>query len=112
MNARLLLLLLAAAPVRAEEKLTPPAVREVQQNDRVRVAEVTYQPGEGSPSAKRPMRVVYAIHGGLFERTYEDGKKETSQWKTGETRILNEPRAYALKNVGQTVVRLLVVYLK
>lgn len=111
MNATLLLLLLAAALAR-EEKLAPPAVREIRQNDRVRVTEVTYEPGEGSPTGRRPMRVVYAIHGGLIERTYEDGRKETSQWTTGETRILDEPRAYSLKNVGQTSLRLLVVYLK
>jgi len=108
----LLATLLFAVPVRAEDKKGEPVVKEIQQNDRVRVAEVTFKPGDSSPSAKRPMRVVHAIKGGSLERTFEDGSKETAQWKAGETKILTEERPYAIKNVGKTAVQLLVVYLK
>jgi|SRR5713226_8153583 len=108
----LLAALLLAAPVLAEEKAAGPVIKEIQQNDKVRVAEVTFKPGDSSPSAKRPMRVVYAIKGGTLERTYEDGTKETAQWKAGETKILTEERPYAIKNTGKSAVRLLVVYLK
>jgi hypothetical protein len=58
------------------------------------------------------MRVVHAIKGGTLERTFEDGKKEKVNWKAGETKILTEERPYAVKNVGKTVVHLLVVYVK
>lgn len=86
--------------------------KEIQQNEKVRVYEATYQPGDFSPTNKWPMRVVHAMKGGTLERTYEDGKKETFVWKTGETRIISEERPYAIKNVGKGVVRLLIVALK
>ena len=98
-----------SAPKAAAGEVT---LKEIEQNDKVRVYEATYKPGEMSPSAKRPMRVVYAIKGGTLERTYADGTKETVQWKTGETRILSEERPYAIKNIGKGVVHLLVVALK
>jgi len=59
-------------------------------NDKLRVIEVTFKPGDTAPSAKRPMRVVHAYTGGTLERTYDDGTKETVQLKTGETRIISE----------------------
>jgi hypothetical protein len=88
------------------------AVKEIAQNDKLRVYEVTYKPGEMTPSAKRPMRVAHALIGGTLERTYDDGKKELVQYKAGETKILSDERAYAARNVGKTDVRLLIVALK
>ena len=112
-SSLLLAVSLFALPVFADEgKAAAPAIKEIQQNDRVRVAEVTFKPGNVSPSAKRPMRVVHTLKGGSLERTFEDGTKEAVQWKTGETKILTEERPYAIKNVGKGDVRLLVVYLK
>jgi len=86
--------------------------KEIQQNDKVRVYEITYAPGDTSPVVKRPMRVIYAIHGGTFERTYDDGSKERAEWKTGETRIISEERAYGLKNVGKSTIHLYIVAMK
>jgi hypothetical protein len=87
-------------------------LKEIEQNDKLRVYEATYKPGDVSPSAKRPMRVVHAIKGGTLERTYADGKKDTVQWKTGDTRIISEERPYSVKNTGKGVVQLLVVATK
>lgn len=87
-------------------------LKEIGQNEKVRVAEVVYEPGEGSPISKRPMRVVHCIKGGTLERTYEDGSKEIAEWKPGETKILTEQRPYSIKNVGKTQIRLLVVFVK
>jgi hypothetical protein len=113
---------MVANPVTAQEKKMAksaqkaPAgevtLKEIEQNDKLRVYEATYKPGDVSPSAKRPLRVVHAIKGGTLERTYADGKKETVQWKTGETRILTEEKPYAVKNIGKSVVHLLVVAMK
>ena len=86
--------------------------KEVGQNDKLRVYETTYQPGDVSPSQKRSMRVVHALKGGTLERTYADGTKETVVWKTGDTKIISEEKPYAVKNVGKGVVRLLIVALK
>lgn len=86
--------------------------KEIAQNDKVRVIEVTYKPGEGSPSQVRPMRVARCLKGGTIERTYADGTKEKTEWKAGETKIINEPRAYAIQNVGKSTVEFLVVFIK
>jgi quercetin dioxygenase-like cupin family protein len=86
--------------------------KEIAQNDKVRVIEVTYKPGEGPASQTRPMRVVRCLKGGTIERTYADGTKEKTEWKAGETKIINEPRAYAIQNVGKSTVEFLVVFIK
>ena len=102
-------------PALAQEKKVAAGevtLKEIEQNDKVRVYEATFKPGDVSPSAKRPMRVVHALKGGTLERTYADGTKETAQWKTGDTRIISEERPYAVKNIGKGVVHLLVVALK
>ena len=107
-----------AHPGQAQEKkaqmsaVKEGTLKEIGQNEKVRVAEVTYKPGEGSPAAQRPMRVVHCMKGGTLERTYADGSKETAEWKPGDTKILTEQRPYAIKNVGKTEIRLLVVFLK
>jgi hypothetical protein len=112
-----LLCAVAAHSSLAQDKKGAPSsaegtIKEIEQNEKVRVYEVTYKPGEGSPSAKRPMRVIHVIQGGSLERTYEDGKKEVLEWKAGATRILTEERAYSVKNVGKGVVHLLIVAMK
>ena len=89
-----------------------PAQKDIEQNDKVRVYQTTYHPGDVSPSQKRSMRVVHVLEGGTLERTYADGTKETIVWKNGETRIASDERPYAVKNTGKTSVRLLIVALK
>jgi hypothetical protein len=110
-----------ATPAMAQDKMAKKmekakagevVLKEIEQNDKLRVYEATFKPGDTGANAKRPMRAVYAIKGGTLERTYEDGKKENIVWKTGESRIISEPRPYALKNVGKTVIHLLVVVSK
>ena len=108
-----------ANPALAQEKKMETSVRkaaagevtlkEIEQNDKLRVYEATFKPGDVSPSAKRPLRVVHALKGGTLERTYTDGKKEPVQWKTGDTRLISEEKPYAVKNIGKGVVHLLVV---
>ena len=84
-------------------------LKEVAQNDKLRVYEATFKPGDVSPNAKRPMRAVLALSDGTLERTYEDGKKEVIPWKKGEAKIITEERPYAVKNIGKTVVHLYIV---
>jgi hypothetical protein len=109
---------IVATPAMAQDKMAKKmekakagevVLKEIAANDKLRVYEATFKPGDTGANAKRPMRAVYAIKGGTLERTYEDGKKENIVWKTGESRIISEERPYALKNVGKTVVHLLVV---
>lgn len=98
---------------KAEKKMEAAAgkvmVKEVAQNDKLRVYEATFKPGDVSPSTKRPARAVLALSDGTLERTYEDGKKELIPWKKGEAKIITEERPYAIKNIGKTNVHLYVV---
>ena len=113
---------IAVNPVFAQEKkvektVQKPAageatVKDIEQNDKVRVAEAIFRPGDVSPTEKRPMRVVHCIKGGTLERTYEDGKKENISWKAGETRIIAEQRPYSVKNIGKGTIHLIVVGMK
>ena len=97
-------------PVAAQEK--PSQTKTIADNEKVVVGEFTYKPGEGSPTQKRPMRVVHYMNAGTIERTYEDGTKEVINFKAGETRIIDEQRPYSFKNIGKSAVKLLVVSIK
>jgi hypothetical protein len=88
-----------AAP--ATKAATPTNVRI--ENDKVRITEARFKPGEGGPMMERPGRASYAIQGGTFLRTYPDGKKVTVEAKTGEWRWL-EKDTYSFVNSGKTEI--------
>ncbi len=114
---------LAAQPGMAQEKAKAAkaakaekgkaTLKQLLDNDKVRVFEVTYKPGDenvSSPSSS--FRVVRALKGGTLQRTFADGKIDKSEWKTGEVRIPAPSGQYTAKNVGKTDVVLYVVLLK
>jgi hypothetical protein len=83
-------------------------------NDKVRVFEVRFKPGDENKAVPSSLfRVVRALQGGTLQRTYADGKTEKVEYKTDEVR-LNEPSkaTYIAKNIGKTDVVLYVVALK
>ena len=69
----------------------------------------TYKPGDVSPIAKRPIRVVQALTAGSLQRTFADGSKENIAYKKGETKILDEEKPYEIKNITTSTVKLYVV---
>ncbi len=81
----------------------------LQENDKVRVYEVRFKPGDESANIVRPFRVARALKGGTLQRTYGDGKTEKRVWKTGEVRIEGPDPVFKGKNVGKTEVVLYVV---
>ena len=82
-------------------------------NDRVRVTESTFQPGDVGPSTLRGFRVTRSLTGGTMERTYADGKKETITWKPGEVKASGpDTQAFSNKNVGKKVFVFYTVNLK
>jgi len=84
------------------------------ENDKARVFEVQYKPGEENKAVpSSSFRVVRALKGGTLMRTYADGKTQKVEWKTGEVRFVEPDKsAYTAKNVGKTDIRLYVVVLK
>lgn len=81
----------------------------LQENDKVRVYEVRFKPGDDSASIARPFRVVRALKGGTIQRTYPDGKTEKIEYKTGDVRLAGPDPVFKGKNVGKTEIVLYVV---
>lgn len=102
----------AASAVKAEKGLA--TFKELIDNDRVRVFEITFKPGDqGTPSNKRPPRVVRVLKGGTLMRTYDDGTTDKIEFKTGEVRFFEgDSKSSRIKNVGKTDIVLYNVFLK
>jgi hypothetical protein len=102
----------AAPAAKAEKGMSK--ITTVLENDKVRVLEVLFKPGDENktvPSASS--RVVRALKGGTLQRTYADGKVQKVEWKTGEVKFNEaEKTSYTAKNIGKTDVQLYVVVLK
>lgn len=112
-------LLVSAAPVNAQDKAAKAAAgpkastptKVVLENEKVRIQESRYKPGEGGPMTERAARASYTVKGGTFERTYPDGKKVKIETKTGQWRWI-EKETYSFVNIGKTEIVLNTVYVK
>lgn len=100
-----------AAPAAKAEK-GKAAVKVLFENDKVRVFEVRFKPGDEGRNVARPFEVVRALNGGTIQRTYADGKTEKVEWKTGQVRAQGPSPVFTPKNIGKTDVVLYVVFLK
>jgi quercetin dioxygenase-like cupin family protein len=81
-------------------------------NDKVRVTETTFKPGEVSPSIERPYRITRVIKGGKTIRTYADGKTVEREFKTGEVFAAGPDKPYSAKSISKTDIVLYSVNLK
>jgi hypothetical protein len=81
-------------------------------NDRVKVYEGRFSPGEKSPQmSTRPDRVEFALTDGQMRHYHADGKVEDVTWKAGEVKW-SERATYQQENIGTTEFRICVVQLK
>jgi hypothetical protein len=81
-------------------------------NDRVKVYEGRFAPGDKSPQmSKRPDRVEFALTDAHMRHYHADGKIENVKWKAGEVKW-SERATYQQENVGTTEFRIRVVQLK
>jgi len=86
-------------------------------NDKVRVFERTYKPGDTNVEVpSTAYRVNRTLKGGTLERTYADGKKEKIEVKEGMVRYLEPSKGaaskYTVKNIGNTEIVSFVIVLK
>lgn len=91
-------------------------VKDLIENDRVRVVLVTIKPGAESPSVVREQdRLVYAVKGGAIQRKYDDGSTALYTLKTGDVLFTDKPedkQKYSIKNMGKSAIILQVTFLK
>jgi hypothetical protein len=81
-------------------------------NDRVKVYEGRFSPGDKSARmSDRPPRVEFALTDGQMRHYYPDGKIEVVTWKAGEVKW-SERATYQQENVGKTEFRIRVVQSK
>jgi len=96
----------------ASAKKGEPIQKVFLENDRVRVFEVTFRPGDAGANVERPLRVIRVLKGGTLTLIHPDGKKEKLVWKTGEVRVRQATPPYSPKNEGKANIVLYVVYVK
>ena len=77
-----------------------PVTRVLLENDRVRVTETTFKPGDVS-RVERKARTNYILTDGKLERTTKDGKKTVYERKKG-TALWLEADNDVVKNIGST----------
>jgi quercetin dioxygenase-like cupin family protein len=92
-------------------KVGPKIYKKVLENDRVRMLEVTFAPGDSIGMHSHPDHAVYAVTGGKLRVTTSDGKTQVAELKAGDP-IWFPAVIHGAKNIGTTNLKLVVVELK
>jgi beta-alanine degradation protein BauB len=82
----------------------------IMENERVRVLDVYFKPGDKAIMHHHPDHVIYVLKGGKAKITSE-GKSDILELKTGQAIFLKE-QDHEAENIGNTDLDLLVVELK
>ena len=90
-------------PIRAQKVLVD--------NDRVRVSESVFKPGEVNPLQKRGYRVTRVLKGTTTVERTTDGKTERLEYKEGNVYVAPAGMS-TTKNVGKSEVTIYTVVLK
>ena len=108
-----LLLSLPVAIVRAADPLevAPGMYSLIFQNDRVRVMQVVFKPGEKIAKHSHPDHFVYVLEGGKVKISHPDGTSMDADFKVGQVVWIPAETHWA-ENLGTTQVKLLVTELK
>ena len=104
---------LAATAARAQDpvKVGPNIYKVLFENERVRVCEARFKPGDSMPIHSHPDHVVYVRSGGKLQVTGSDGKAQDVELKAGQV-IWFPAQTHQGKNIGKTEVVLIVNELK
>ena len=81
------------------------------ENDRVRVLDVRFKPGEKAAMHTHPDHIIYVFNDGKLKLSPSKGKTQEIDLKAGQT-IWMDATSHAAENLGKTDVHLLVVELK
>jgi quercetin dioxygenase-like cupin family protein len=101
----------AKAAEKPAEKAAVRASKTLVDNDRVRVTESVFKPGEVNPLQKRGYRVTRVLKGNTTVERTIDGKMERLEYKEGSVYVAPAGMS-SLKNVGKSEVTIYTVVLK
>ena len=105
---------MAQEKAKAEKEEWPkpgPNAKVLLENEKVRVTENTYKPGEKNAMQKRGPSVVYVLEGGPTKIYYPDGKTEKGERKKGVATYTPAGDTKSTENVGKTNQRFIVINL-
>ena len=106
------ILLLARVSFAADPLAVAPDMYKLQfENDRVRVMQVIFQPGQRIAEHSHPDHFVYVLDGGTLQISKPDGSVSDANVKPGDVIWIDAETHWAV-NTGTSVVRLLVTELK
>ena len=86
----------------------PQIYKQVLDNERVRVFEVTFKPGATIDTHSHPDHVAYVLSGGKLEITGKDGKTDVYDLKKGQAVFL-PAQSHKARNASKSTTRLVVV---
>jgi beta-alanine degradation protein BauB len=81
------------------------------ENERVRVFEIVFRPGQAIPMHAHPDHVVYVVTAGTLEITEKGKKPMKLSGKPGDTFFL-PAQSHSAKNVGKTSFKAVVVEIR
>jgi quercetin dioxygenase-like cupin family protein len=89
----------------------PKNYRKLEENERVRVLEVTFKPGQKIGAHAHPDHVAYVLEGGKLKITAGKAKPMEMELAAGQAVFL-PAQVHSAQNTGKTQVRAIVVELK
>ncbi len=106
-------ILTAATPVAAQDpaKVAPNNYKCTFENERVRVCEVSFKPGETIATHSHPDHFVYVMAPGKMKLTHPDGTSKEVEAKKGDV-LWTPAETHSATNTGTTEIKGLVVELK
>lgn len=106
-----LLILVSTAGAQDPAKVGPNIYKCTFENERARVCEIRFKPGDSIPVHSHPDHIVYVISGGKLRITPTKGAPAEADVKPGQV-LWFPAEAHSAVNVGSTDVRGLVIELK
>jgi len=80
-------------------------------NDRVRILDITIEPGRTVPMHSHPDYVIYMLESAKVRFTYPDGNSEEITVKKGDS-MFRKAEAHSAVNIGSSPIRALNIELK
>ena len=91
------------------EEVSPNVYEVLLENDEVKVTEVTFQPGQGDEMHQHGVMSIYGITGGKLQNVSPDGTVREMEVPDGFVGHRNTVTTHQMKNIGDNVVKIILV---